>query len=98
ATHLVNFSQGEFAMFSTYIAWSLIQAGFPYWFAFFATIAVSFVLGAAIQQIILRRFQDASVLSVVVVFIGLLTIFNSLAGWLFGFTIKTFPTPFPKEL
>jgi branched-chain amino acid transport system permease protein len=56
------------------------------------------LLGAAIQRIILRRFQDASVLSVVVVFIGLLTIFNSLAGWLFGYTIKSFPSPFPKEL
>ena len=29
ATHLVNFAQGELAMFSTYIAWSLIQAGLP---------------------------------------------------------------------
>jgi branched-chain amino acid transport system permease protein len=27
ATHLVNFAQGEMAMFSTYIAWSLINAG-----------------------------------------------------------------------
>jgi len=98
ATHLVNFSQGEFAMFSTYIAWSLMQAGFPYWIAFLATIAISFVLGAAIQQIIIRRFQDGSVLSVVVVFVGLLTIFNSLAGWLFGYSIKSFPSPFPKEL
>jgi branched-chain amino acid transport system permease protein len=98
ATHLVNFSQGEFAMFSTYIAWSLMHAGFPYWVAFLTTIAISFVLGAAIQQIIIRRFQDGSVLSVVVVFVGLLTIFNSLAGWLFGYSIKSFPSPFPREL
>src|SRR5271165_4290247 len=82
ATHLVNFSQGEMAMFSTYIAWFLIQVGCPYWVAFLGTIAVSFVLGGAIQHIIIRRFQDASILSVVVVFVGLLAIFNSLAGWL----------------
>ena len=30
ATNHVNFAQGEMAMFSTYIAWSLIQAGLPY--------------------------------------------------------------------
>ena len=36
ATHLVNFAQGEMAMFATYIAWSLMQAGMPYWVAFFA--------------------------------------------------------------
>jgi branched-chain amino acid transport system permease protein len=31
ATNLVNFAQGEMAMFSTYIAWSLIEGGLPYW-------------------------------------------------------------------
>ena len=36
ATHLVNFAQGEMAMFATYLAWTLIQAGMPYWGAFFA--------------------------------------------------------------
>ena len=30
ATHLVNFAQGEMAMFATYIAWALINAGMPY--------------------------------------------------------------------
>jgi len=33
ATHLVNFAQGEMAMFTTYLAWSLISAGMPYWAA-----------------------------------------------------------------
>jgi branched-chain amino acid transport system permease protein len=37
------------------------------------------------------------VLSVVVVFIGLLVIFNSLAGWIWTYTIKPFPSPFPAE-
>jgi branched-subunit amino acid ABC-type transport system permease component len=31
ATHHVNFAQGAMAMFSTYIAWAMIDAGFPYW-------------------------------------------------------------------
>ena len=47
ATHLVNFAQGEMAMFSTYIAWSLINAGVPYWPAFLLTVAFRFVLGVA---------------------------------------------------
>ena len=33
ATHHVNFAQGAMAMFSTYIAWAMIDAGFPYWAA-----------------------------------------------------------------
>ena len=34
ATHLVNFAQGEMAMFSTYIAWKLVDSGMPYWARF----------------------------------------------------------------
>ena len=45
ATHLVNFAQGEMAMFATYIAWALINAGMPYWPAFFLTVAIAFVFG-----------------------------------------------------
>ena len=45
ATHLVNFAQGEMAMFATYFAWSLIDAGMPYWPAFLLTVVFAFVLG-----------------------------------------------------
>ncbi len=97
ATHHVNFAQGEMAMFSTYIAWSLINAGMPYWPAFFLTVAIAFVLGMLVERILVRPVEKAPVLSVVVVFIGLLVIFNSLAGWLYTYTIKVFPSPFPKQ-
>ncbi|MBV9359842.1 MAG: branched-chain amino acid ABC transporter permease [Betaproteobacteria bacterium] len=98
ATHLVNFAQGEMAMFSTYIAWALIEAGMPYWAAFFITIGIAFVLGAVIERVVIRPVENASVLAVVVVFIGLLVILNSVAGWIFTYTIKSFPSPFPREL
>jgi branched-chain amino acid transport system permease protein len=97
ATHLVNFAQGELAMFSTYIAWSLINAGLPYWAAFFATIAISFAIGVAIERIVIRPVEKGSVLSVVVVFIGLLVILNAVAGWIYSYTVKPFPSPFPAE-
>jgi branched-chain amino acid transport system permease protein len=97
ATRLVNFAQGEMAMFATYLCWTMIQAGWPYWAAFFATIVLSFVLGAAIERIIIRPVERAPVLTVVVVFIGLLLVLNSLAGWIFSYTIKSFPSPFPIQ-
>ncbi len=97
ATHLVNFAQGEMAMFATYIAWALMNAGLGYWPAFFLTIAIAFVLGIVIERIIIRPVENAPVLSVVVVFIGLLVILNSVAGWLFSYTIKSFPSPFPPD-
>jgi len=97
STHHINFAQGEIAMFATYLAWSLINAGVSYWIAFFATLVLSFLLGALIQRIIIKPVERAPVLNVVVVFIGLLVILNSLAGWIFSYTIKPFPSPFPKE-
>ena len=97
ATHLVNFAQGEMAMFTTYIAWSLINAGVPYWLAFVLTVGVAFVLGVLIERIVIRPVEQAPVLAVVVVFIALLVIMNSIAGWIYTYTIKSFPSPFPKE-
>jgi branched-chain amino acid transport system permease protein len=97
STHHVNFAQGEMAMFSTYIAWMLIQAGLPYWVAFFLTLGISFAIGVLIERIVLRPVAKAPVLSVVVVFIGLLVILNSMAGWIFSYTIKSFPSPFPSD-
>jgi branched-chain amino acid transport system permease protein len=97
ATHLVNFAQGEMAMFTTYIAWALLQAGLPYWAAFAITVVGAFVLGVAIERIIVRPVENSPILAVVIVFIALLVIFNSIAGWIFTYTIKPFPSPFPAE-
>ncbi|HKF72881.1 MAG TPA: branched-chain amino acid ABC transporter permease [Stellaceae bacterium] len=97
ATHLVNFAQGEMAMFATYIAWALVQAGLPYWPAFLITLGIAFTGGVVIERVIIRPFDKAPVLASVCVFIGLLSIFNSLAGFIFTYTIKTFPSPFAER-
>jgi branched-chain amino acid transport system permease protein len=97
ATHLVNFAQGEMAMFSTYIAWAMVNAGLTYWVAFGLTLVFSFVAGVAIERIIIRPVERGPVLTIVIVFIGLLLILNSLAGWIFSYTIKSFPSPFPSN-
>ncbi len=94
ATHNINFAQGEMAMFSTYIALSLIQAGVPYWGAFLLTLVLSFLVGMVLQRILLQPMANAPVLASVGVFLGLLLIFNNIAGWLFTYTLQPFPTPF----
>jgi branched-chain amino acid transport system permease protein len=90
----LNFAQGEMAMFSTFIAWQLMQWGAPYWAAFFITIAVSFIAGVAIERIVFKPIRHAPVLSHIVIFIALFAILNSLAGFIWDFTIKNFPSPF----
>ncbi len=97
ATDLVNFAQGEMAMFSTYIAWTLVNAGLPFWLAFIITLVVSFIGGMLIERVVIRPVENAPVLAAVVVTIGLLLIFNSVAGWIYSYTVQDFPSPFPDR-
>ena len=94
ATQLVNFAQGEMAMFSTYFAWKMIDSGSPYWLAFIVTVIASFLAGVLIERVVVRPFARAPILASVIVFIGLSFIFNALAGWLYGYSIQSFDTPF----
>ena len=95
STHHINFAQGEMATFATFIAWSLIENGMPYWAAFFITVGVAFVGGLLVQRIFIRPVERAPVLNNVIVFVGLLVIFNALSGWIFDHTVKAFASPFP---
>ena len=94
ATDVVNFAQGELAMFATYICWSLINAGLPYWVAFLSTLAIAFVGGVVIERVVIRPVENAPILSIVMVTLGLLVICNSVAGWIWTYLQKPFPSPF----
>ena len=97
STDHINFAQGELAMFSTYISWQLMSWGAEFWVAFAAAVVFSFVMGVVIERVILRPLHNAPVLSIVVVFIGLLAICNSMAGAIWSYLIKEYPSPFPKS-
>src|SRR5687768_9540549 len=95
ATDVVNYAQGEMAMFSSYLAWTLMNAGLPYWVAFFGTLVLSFIGGVLIERIVIRPVERAPILTIVIVCIGLLVILNSVAGWIYSYIQKPFPSPFP---
>jgi branched-chain amino acid transport system permease protein len=97
ATHHINFAQGEMATFATYISLMLINNGVPYWAAFLLTLVIAFLGGMVIERVLMRPMMSAPVLSSVGVFIGLLLIINACSGWFFGYTIKSFPSPFPSQ-
>ncbi|MEO0360840.1 MAG: branched-chain amino acid ABC transporter permease [Pseudomonadota bacterium] len=94
AIHHLNFAQGEMAMFSTFIAWQLLQWGLPYWAVFILAIAISFVGGFMVERIVFKPIHNAPVLSHIVVFIALFAIFNSAAGFIWDFSIKAVESPF----
>jgi len=96
ATDVVNFSQGEMATFTTYIAWSLMNRGVEYWPAFALTLAIAFAGGVALERTVIRPFERGSPIVIVIVTIGLLITLNGLSGWIWGPEVKSFDSPFPN--
>jgi branched-chain amino acid transport system permease protein len=93
----LNFAQGEMATLSTFVAWQLLAWGVSYWLTFAAVIVVSFVGSIAIERILFKPLHHATILANLVAFIALFSILNSGDGYIWDFTIKTFPTPFGTE-
>jgi branched-chain amino acid transport system permease protein len=94
STGVVNFAQGEMAMFSTFIAWSLVHHGLSYWGAFFLTIAISFVGGIAVERAVIRPVERAPVLTVVIVTLGLFFLVNGAARWIWTPETRSLPNAF----
>jgi len=98
ATGVINFAQGEMAMFTTYIAWTLItNHGWAYWPAFAATLLFAFALGVGIQRVIIRPIERGPVLTTVIITIGLILVFNGGAAWIWSAEVQAFPSPFPNN-
>ena len=94
AMGLVNFAQGEMAMFATFIAFALIEGGLSYWIAFPLTLAIAFVGGLLVERIAIRPVERAPILTLVIVTLGLATLTNGLAGFIWGYVPRSFPSPF----
>jgi branched-chain amino acid transport system permease protein len=58
---------------------------------------VAFVGGLLIERVVIRPVEQAPILTIVIVCIGLLVILNSMAGWIYSYIQKPFPSPFPSR-
>ena len=97
ATGLLNFAQGEMALFSTFISWKLTTTGMPVALAIFLSMAIAFVAGGIIEFFLIRPVEQArSELNVVIVTLGMFLALNSLAQLAFGTDPQTMPSPFPS--
>jgi branched-chain amino acid transport system permease protein len=100
-TSVLNFAQGEMALFSTYITWKLADEGDGFGLPIVAAIAISmalaFVGGAVIERVLIRPVEQArSPLNVVIVTLGLFLGLNSVAQLIFGTDPQFMPSPFPE--
>jgi len=86
STGLLNFAQGEMAMFATYFVWMFNDAGLPLGLAMLAGMAAGFVIGVVVHQVVVRPVGDPhqKPLAVVIVTIGMFLGFNALAVLLWG--------------
>jgi branched-chain amino acid transport system permease protein len=97
ATGILNFAQGEMALFSTYVTWQFTDWGWPVWVAILASMGLSFIGGALIERIVIRPVERSSPLVIVIVTIGMFLAFNSLAQLWFGTDTKILPRAYPLE-
>jgi branched-chain amino acid transport system permease protein len=94
STRVINFAQGEMATFTTFIAWSLMNQGLSFWAAFPIVLAIAFTGGVAIERIIIRPVENASVLTIVIITLGLALLLNGLMSMIWGGQNRQFHGPF----
>ena len=97
ATTLINFAQGELAMLGSFIAYILaIEQGMPIYLAIVLAMLLSAVLAAGIERVLIRPFDPADHLPLVIITLGLFLVINAIAGMVWGFDPRKFPRMFPE--
>jgi branched-chain amino acid transport system permease protein len=96
ATGLLNFAQGELAMFCTFIVWTLQDHGVPLPLAIVGGMVAGFLIGAALQRAVIQPMGDPhdKPLAVVIVTIGLFLGINALAQLIWGTAPKAMKNVF----
>jgi len=93
-TDVVTFAQGEMAMVSTFVAFTLLTTlHLPFAVAFVLTLIFATLLGILVERLILRRINPNPILNPIIVTIGLALILLGAAGWIWGYETRPFPAP-----
>jgi branched-chain amino acid transport system permease protein len=96
ATRVINYAQGAMGMFTTYVTLFAISHGVTYWLAFVIALGTGFLLGAAIERVLVRPLEARPPLNLVILTLGLLIFLEALAPMLFGGQVQSFPAPFSR--
>lgn len=96
ATRVINFAQGAMAMFTTYLAVTLIDRNVSYWLAFAAALLAGFLFGGIVERFLLRPVEDKPPVNAVIVTLGLLILVEAAAGAIWGGQDRSFPAAFSQ--
>ena len=89
-----NFGQGEMAMLSTFVAFTLLVTnGYSFVVSFIGTLIFAAALGAFLEFVFLRRAKDPNILSLILITLGFQMVLYGLASWKWGAEQKDFPFP-----
>ena len=94
ATRILNFAQAGMLMFTTFIAWAVIDHGASYWVGFVVALLSGLVLGAVIERVIIRPVEGAPALNAIIVTLGVLVLLQAVAGMIWGGNPRSFPPAF----
>ena len=81
-------------MITTYIALTLIDAGYSYWVGFVVALVSGFLLGAVVERVAVRPVEGKAHINAVILTLGLFIVLHSLAAIVFGSKFRSFPAPF----
>ena len=85
STDIPNFAQGEMAMFSSFVAYSLLNNyGLSWWLVLPVTLGFAALQGVIVQQVVIRPLLGKPVLNAVIATLGLNIALHSLAGMIWG--------------
>jgi branched-chain amino acid transport system permease protein len=94
STRVVNFAQGEMATFTTFISLSLMNHDLSFWAAFPLVLAIAFAGGIAIERTVIRPVENAPVLTIVIVTLGLALLLNGVMNMIWGGGSRQYDGPF----
>lgn len=94
STRIVNFAQAPMAMLTTYIALTLVDAGYSYWVGFAAALLSGLLLGAVVERVVIRPVEGKAHINAVILTLGLFIVFTAVASIIFGSRFRSFPAPF----
>ena len=98
ATQVVNFAQGELLLIGAWVCWWLLTTyQLPFYFGMPITLVFMLVFGVALQVCLLRPMIGEPIISVIMVTIGLSTVFQAAMKWIFGTNLQPFPPIFTSQ-
>lgn len=99
STRILNFAQGDLMMVGSYLWFALVvQCRIPFLLALPIVLILSVLLGAVIEKFVTRPMIGEPIFSVVMITIGMSTVFSGITPIIWGHQTEKIPSPFFEHI